>query len=134
MYGPDLMLALCDRGRANSVRHFFYGGAEGVPEQLAARLLARFPGLEVAGTYSPPFRALSLEEQRETATMLNRSGADIVWVGLGTPKQDYWVARYRALLDAPVLIAVGAAFDFHWAGFGKRRPGCSGAGRNGCTV
>ncbi len=113
VYGPDLMLAVCERGQARGYRHFFYGGAEGVAETLAERLRARFPRLLVAGTYCPPFRPLTAAEEREVAAQINASGADIVWVGLGTPKQDYWVARFRPLLTAPVLIAVGAAFDFH---------------------
>ncbi len=113
VYGPDLMLAVCDAGQAAGYRHFFYGGAPGVAEELAERLKARFPSLQIAGVYSPPFRVLSRQEEQETADLINASRPDIVWVGLGTPKQDYWVARYRPLLDAPVLIPVGAAFDFH---------------------
>lgn len=113
VYGPDLMLALCDLGRARGYRHFFYGGASGVAEALAARLSVQFPGLEVAGTYTPPFRPLRAQEEAEIATLINNSRATIVWVGLGTPKQDYWVAHFRPLLEASVLIAVGAAFDFH---------------------
>lgn len=113
VYGPDLLLAVCDRGQARCYRHFFYGGAEGVAETLADRLRARFPQLLVAGTYCPPFRPLTATEERDVAARINASSADIVWVGLGTPKQDYWVARFRPLLTAPVLVAVGAAFDFH---------------------
>lgn len=113
VYGPDVLLAVCERGQALGYRHFFYGGAEGVASALAERLQAKFPAMQVAGVYTPPFRALTPAEERETAELINGSGADIVWVGLGTPKQDYFVARFRPLLDAPVLIAVGAAFDFH---------------------
>lgn len=113
VYGPDLMLALCDLGQARGYRHFFYGGAAGVPELLAQKLRAQYPRIQVAGTYSPPYRALTAAEEQSVAATINGSGADIVWVGLGTPKQDYWVAQFRPLLDAPVLIAVGAAFDFH---------------------
>lgn len=113
VYGPDLMLALCEQGQARGYRHYFYGGAEGVPEQLATRLQSRFPDMIVTGTYSPPFRALTAVEEREVVTMINAARPDIVWVGLGTPKQDRWVERFRPLLEAPVLIAVGAAFDFH---------------------
>lgn len=113
VYGPDVMLALCERGQERGYRHFFYGGAEGVAGALVDRLRARFPAMQVAGTFTPPFRPLTAEEEHNVAAMINASGADIVWVGLGTPKQDYWVARFRPLLQAPVLIAVGAAFDFH---------------------
>lgn len=113
VYGPDVMLAACAQGQNRGYRHFFYGGAEGVAEQLVARLRARFPALQVAGIYTPPFRPLTPEEEQEVAALINASQADIVWVGLGTPKQDYWVARFRPLLEAPVLLAVGAAFDFH---------------------
>lgn len=113
VYGPDLMLALCEKGQDVPYRHFFYGGAPGVPDTLASSLHRRFPRLQIAGAYSPPFRALTGDEEQDIAAMINASKPDIVWVGLGTPKQDYWVARFRALLKAPVLIAVGAAFDFH---------------------
>jgi N-acetylglucosaminyldiphosphoundecaprenol N-acetyl-beta-D-mannosaminyltransferase len=113
VYGPDLMLALCEVGQDIPYRHFFYGGASGVAELLSNNLRTRYPRLQVAGVYSPPFRALTPDEEREIAMIINASNADIVWVGLGTPKQDYWVARFRPFLEAPVLIAVGAAFDFH---------------------
>ncbi|MEI7770042.1 MAG: WecB/TagA/CpsF family glycosyltransferase [Chloroflexales bacterium] len=113
VYGPDVMLATCDRGQASGQRHYFYGGAPGVAERLAERMRSRFPQLQVAGTYTPPFRPLTAAEEQAVAAQINASGPDIVWVGLGTPKQDYWVARFRPLLNAPVLIAVGAAFDFH---------------------
>lgn len=113
VYGPDLMLAICERGLASCCRHYFYGGAPGVADELARRLRQRLPGLLVVGVESPPFRALTAEEQKATAARIDASRADVVWVGLGTPKQDYWVGRFRPLLQAPVLIAVGAAFDFH---------------------
>jgi len=113
VYGPDLMLLVCEQGHKLGWRHFFYGGAEGVPALLAEKLKVRFPDLQVAGCYSPPFRSLTGVEEAEIAQMINISKTDIVWVGLGTPKQDYWVAQFRPLLDVPVLIAVGAAFDFH---------------------
>jgi N-acetylglucosaminyldiphosphoundecaprenol N-acetyl-beta-D-mannosaminyltransferase len=113
VYGPDLMLALCEYGQERGYRHFFCGGASGVAELLAAKLQARYPQMHVAGVFSPPFHTLSPAEEQSVADMINASDADIVWVGLGTPKQDYWVARFRQLLEAPALIAVGAAFDFH---------------------
>lgn len=113
VYGPDLMLALCERGEALGLRHYFYGGGEGVNERLAQRLRERFPRLIVAGMHSPPFRELSTDEERRIADDINAARPDVVWVGLGTPKQDFWIARNRPLLEAPVLIPVGAAFDFH---------------------
>jgi len=112
VYGPDLMLALCERSVAKGYRHFFYGGAEGVPEQLASVLQKRFPGLQVAGTFSPPFRPLTPEEKKQVVQRINEAAPDIVWVGLSTPKQERWMAEHVGRLTAPVLIGVGAAFDF----------------------
>ena len=109
VYGPDLMLALCER----AVESYFYGGAEGVPELLAQRLTARFPGLRVAGTYSPPFRPLSPAEDIEIVERINAAAPDLVYVGLSTPKQERWMAAHVGLLNAPALLGVGAAFDIH---------------------
>lgn len=113
VYGPDLMLALCRYSVGRGYRHYFYGGAAGVPQLLAEKLQSRFPGLKVAGGYSPPFRPLSEQENAEIIAQINEANPDIVWVGLGTPKQDLWMAAHRDQLTAPVLIGVGAAFDFH---------------------
>ncbi len=113
VYGPDIMLELCRRSVQPGYRHFFYGGAPGVAETLANRLKTEFPGLAVAGTFTPPFRPLTDEELLDVARVINASHPDIVWVGLGTPKQELWSARARNLLHAPLLLAVGAAFDFH---------------------
>lgn len=113
VYGPDVMLALCEQGQSQGYRHFLYGGAPGVPEMLAEQLRSRYPAIQIVGVYSPPFRSLTQNEEQEIALRINATNPDIVWVGLGTPKQDYWVAKFRPLLEAPVLIAVGAAFDFH---------------------
>ena len=113
VYGPDLMLEICSAAVQRGWRMFFYGASEGVPERLAARLSAQFPGLATVGTYSPPFRELSADERIEIAEMINSSGADIVWVGLSTPKQERWMSMMRPELDASVLIGVGAAFDIH---------------------
>jgi len=121
VYGPDLMLAVCAASRAQGFRHFFFGGAEGIPERLSDRLRARFPGLEVVGTVSPPFRPLTEEEDRVLVERINAARPDIVWVGLSTPKQERWMASHRDRLDAPMLIGVGAAFDFH-AGVKKQAP------------
>jgi N-acetylglucosaminyldiphosphoundecaprenol N-acetyl-beta-D-mannosaminyltransferase len=119
--GPDMMPALLDRSRATAARHYFYGGAPGVAERLAARMRAAYPGLTVAGTHSPPFRALSAEEDADDVARINAARPDYVWVGLGAPKQDLWAARQRPHLDAAVVLAVGAAFDFHSGGL-RRAP------------
>jgi N-acetylglucosaminyldiphosphoundecaprenol N-acetyl-beta-D-mannosaminyltransferase len=112
VYGPDLMLALCERSVTGGYRHFFYGGAEGVSEQLAANLQLRFPGLVIAGTYFPPFRPLTPEEDDQVVGMINETSPDVVWVGLGSPKQERWMAAHVGRVEAPTLIGVGAAFDF----------------------
>lgn len=121
VYGPDLMLACCEASVARGYRHFFYGGDTGVPELLAARLQQRFPGLIIAGTWSPPFRELSAAEEQAMIERIGAARPDIVWVGLSTPKQERWMARYVGRLRAPVLIGVGAAFDMH-AGVKKQAP------------
>jgi N-acetylglucosaminyldiphosphoundecaprenol N-acetyl-beta-D-mannosaminyltransferase len=122
VYGPDLMLALCDRGQSAGYRHFFYGGAPGIAERLAGRLKERYPRLIVAGVHSPPFRPAGTVEERDILEAIEAARPDIVWVGLGTPKQDLWVSDHRPRLKAPVLIAIGAAFDFH-AGVLRQAPG-----------
>jgi N-acetylglucosaminyldiphosphoundecaprenol N-acetyl-beta-D-mannosaminyltransferase len=113
VYGPDLMLETCDESLNRGWSHFFYGGGPGVVEDLIARLVDRCPGLQIAGTFTPPYRELTEEETAEVVELINRSGADIVWVGLSTPKQERWMARFRRYLNAPVLVGVGAAFDIH---------------------
>jgi N-acetylglucosaminyldiphosphoundecaprenol N-acetyl-beta-D-mannosaminyltransferase len=113
VYGPDLMLAVCDAGRPAGLRHYFCGGAPGVAAEMGARLSARFPGLQVAGTFTPPFRDLNAEELALLKSAVARSRADIVWVGLGTPKQERFMAGPGRELDAALLVGVGAAFDFH---------------------
>jgi N-acetylglucosaminyldiphosphoundecaprenol N-acetyl-beta-D-mannosaminyltransferase len=121
VYGPDVMLELCRRSLRSGYRHFFYGGAPGVAETLAARLQKRFPGLSIAGTYSPPFRPLSESELAENIRLINDSRADVVWVGLGAPKQELWITKTRGRLRAPLVLGVGAAFDFH-AGTVRQAP------------
>jgi N-acetylglucosaminyldiphosphoundecaprenol N-acetyl-beta-D-mannosaminyltransferase len=113
VYGPDLMLALCEASVEHGFRHFLLGGAEGVPEKLADNLQGCFPGLVIAGTYSPPFRSLTPQEDAQIVDMLRQARADVIWVGLGTPKQERWMAAHHDLLPGAVLIGVGAAFDFH---------------------
>lgn len=111
--GPDLMLELCARSSVTGWRHYFYGGAEGVAETLASELQRRYPGLEVAGTACPPFRELSQDERQAALDHIQQSKADIVWVGLGCPKQDAWMFENARKLEGVVSIGVGAAFDFH---------------------
>ena len=111
VYGPDLMLAFCEQTAGRGYRHFFYGGEPGVPQRLAESLKQRFPAMEVCGTFSPPFRPLDPEEDQEIATMIRRAAPDVLWVGLGTPKQERWMCERRGKLNVPVLVSVGAAFD-----------------------
>jgi N-acetylglucosaminyldiphosphoundecaprenol N-acetyl-beta-D-mannosaminyltransferase len=112
VYGPDLMLAVCQRSLEVGWRHYFYGGAPGVAGDLAVALQARFPGLQVAGGYSPPFGPLSVDEDRAISAQIAASQADIVWVGLGAPRQELWMSEHCGRVGAPVLVGVGAAFDF----------------------
>ena len=112
VYGPDLMLAICEGGLAKGYRHFLYGGAPSVADELASHLRARFPDLQIVGTLSPPFGLPTPEEDSQATAAINGSQPDIVWVGLSTPKQERWMAEHMGRLEAPVLIGVGAAFDF----------------------
>jgi len=121
VYGPDLMLSVFDAGSAKGLRHFLYGATAETLEQLQARLLAKFPQAQIVGSYAPPFRKLSTQEEADIADKLNRSGADIIWVGLSSPKQELWMAHMRDRLEASMLIGVGAAFDFH-AGLKRQAP------------
>ena len=113
VYGPELMATFCEQTAIKGYRHFFYGGAPGVAEDLASRFVSRFSGVVVAGTYSPPFRTLTPEEDCEIIHAIEGAQADIVWVGLSTPKQERWMFEHRDQLNVPVLVGVGAAFDFH---------------------
>lgn len=113
VYGPDVTLALCER-TANDpgITHYFFGGLPGVPELLVAELQRRYPGIQIAGAYSPPVEEVGSAPNPEMVELLNAAKPSIIWVGLGSPKQDLWMHVYRPALDAPLLIAVGAAFDF----------------------
>jgi N-acetylglucosaminyldiphosphoundecaprenol N-acetyl-beta-D-mannosaminyltransferase len=113
VYGPDLMLELCRRSVELGWRSFFYGGKPGVAERLAASLMERFPGFQVAGTHVPPFRDLTQAEDSQVIDRINQAGADLLWVGLSTPKQERWMAAHRGLINTPVMIGVGAAFDIN---------------------
>lgn len=113
VYGPDLMLAVCDAGRGAGLTHYFFGGQPGVAEQLRDRLTARFPGLQVVGTFTPPFRELTAAEFAQLQADVTEKKPDLIWVGLSTPKQERFMASAWERLDAGLLIGVGAAFDFH---------------------
>ncbi|HXV64070.1 MAG TPA: WecB/TagA/CpsF family glycosyltransferase [Vicinamibacteria bacterium] len=119
--GPEFLPAVCEHSVNRRYRHYFYGGKDGVADLLRDGLTRRFPGLEVVGTFSPPFRALTEEEDQRIVATLNEANPDIVWVGLSTPKQERWMAAHADRLQAPVLIGVGAAFDFN-AGLLRRAP------------
>lgn len=112
VYGPDLLQTACSAGLDAGWRHFFLGGSPLVNEELIARLSDQYPGLQVAGSAAPPFGAWSVDETRTIVTMINQAKADIVWVALGSPRQELWMAEQRDELNAPLLIGVGAAFDF----------------------
>lgn len=113
VYGPDLMLETFRQAAGTGVRHFLYGGAPGVADRLSEGLLARFPGTVVTGARCPPFRELSDAELDEDAARFDAARTDIVWVGLGTPRQERRAAALAPRTQAKVLVTVGAAFDFH---------------------
>lgn len=121
IYGPDLMLELCRFGVSRGYRHFFCGGKPGVAEELREKLVARIPGLQVVGTYSPPFRELTDSEEAALAGEIALAKPNVFWVGLGSPKQERFLARYSGLFEANLMVGVGAAFDFH-AGAVKEAP------------
>jgi N-acetylglucosaminyldiphosphoundecaprenol N-acetyl-beta-D-mannosaminyltransferase len=121
VYGPDLMLALCGHSLSRRYRHFFLGGAPRVSDLLVGRLRELFPGLETVGSYSPPYRSLTQQEDEHVVNTINQAAPDIVWVGLGCPKQEQWMYEHVKRLRPCVLIGVGAAFDFH-AGVKRQAP------------
>jgi len=113
VYGPDLMLAVCERAAERGWGCFLYGATDDVLDRLGTNLTDRFPGLRIVGTHSPPFRPLTTEESDAVVEQINDSGAQIVWVGLSTPKQERWMASNVGRLNAAALVGVGAAFDIH---------------------
>lgn len=113
VYGPDLMLEVCAWSEKSGCKHFFYGGAEGVAELLADKLKAKFPKLQVVGTYTPPFRPLNANEEKALAGQIHQARPDILWVGLSTPKQEKFMVEYLPKLEVTLMVGVGAAFDFH---------------------
>ena len=112
VYGPDLMRQMTAISARHGYRQFYYGGDVGVGEELKETLIKSAPGLQVAGTFCPPFRQMTPEEDRAAVDMINAARPDIVWIGLSTPKQERWMAAHIGRIEAPVLIGVGAAFDF----------------------
>jgi N-acetylglucosaminyldiphosphoundecaprenol N-acetyl-beta-D-mannosaminyltransferase len=114
VYGPDLMALYCARAAIAGTPIYLYGGRDqSALELLQRRLLERFPGLRIVGGHSPPFRPLTPAEEDRAIAEIDGSGAAVVWVGIGQPKQELWMARMRPRLFAPLLVGVGAAFDFH---------------------
>ena len=113
VYGPDLMLEILSHGLARGWKSFLYGGKEGVVDLLRTKLVERFPKVQIVGTHTPPFRELTPEEDDNVLAEIDSSGADIVWVGLSTPKQEKWMADHVGRTRATVMFGVGAAFDFH---------------------
>lgn len=118
--GPDLLDLVCARSLESGLKHYFYGGKEGVAQKLARVLSSKYPGLIIAGYECPPFRALTDEEDAAVVARIKNSGADVVWIGISSPKQDVWMREHYKRLPQ-TLIGVGAAFDFH-SGEVKRAP------------
>jgi N-acetylglucosaminyldiphosphoundecaprenol N-acetyl-beta-D-mannosaminyltransferase len=114
VYGPDLMDHACARAARTGRRMYLYGGRNhGALVQLTRNLRLRHPGLKIVGGYAPPFRELTDAEDEAVIADIGRSGAEVVWVGIGVPKQELWMARMSDRLPGRVLVGVGAAFDFH---------------------
>jgi N-acetylglucosaminyldiphosphoundecaprenol N-acetyl-beta-D-mannosaminyltransferase len=113
VFGPDFMTALCRLSAHRGYRNFFYGGKPGIAERLSVTLQGKFPGLQVVGTFTPPFRDLTLEEERDLLARVRRLRPHILWVGLSTPKQERFMERYVDSLQVPLMVGVGAAFDYH---------------------
>jgi N-acetylglucosaminyldiphosphoundecaprenol N-acetyl-beta-D-mannosaminyltransferase len=111
VYGPDFMLNMCALSVQRGYRHFLYGGRPGIAEELRTELTRRYPGLQIVGTYTPPFRPLNAEEEEDLRAQLAASQADILWCGLSTPKQERFMAVYSGRLPVKLMVGVGAAFD-----------------------
>ena len=111
--GPDLMLEVLGRKEFANRTHFLYGGKEGVADELRERLMRRFPWVQILGTQTPPFRDLTMQEEESLATRIRELKPDMMWVGIGTPKQDRFMMRFLPMLDSTLMFGVGAAFDFH---------------------
>ncbi len=119
--GPELMLRCLDQGRSQEWKHFFLGGKEDTLTDLVSAMQSRFPGVAIVGWHSPPFRPLSAEEDEQMVALINECRPDFLWVGLGAPKQEKWIASHLPKINVPVQVGVGAAFDFH-SGHVRRAP------------
>ncbi len=113
VYGPDLMLLICELAQTKGYTHFLYGGGAGVAQELQRNLETRFPGIKIVGAHTPPFRPLNPAEEADLMRLVNEKQPDIIWVGLSTPKQEKFMAQYAAKFNATLMFGVGAAFDFH---------------------
>jgi N-acetylglucosaminyldiphosphoundecaprenol N-acetyl-beta-D-mannosaminyltransferase len=113
VFGPDFMSAMCRLSLDRGFRHFLYGGRPGVAEKLKQMLEKKFPGLQVVGTYTPPFRDLNDEEEDTLLAQVRDTRPHVLWVGLSTPKQEIFMAQHVDRLQVPLLVGVGAAFDYH---------------------
>ncbi|HEY6400357.1 MAG TPA: WecB/TagA/CpsF family glycosyltransferase, partial [Blastocatellia bacterium] len=113
VYGPDMMLEICRRSVEKGYTHFIFGGNDGVAQELASRLRSRFPGIRIAGAYTPPFRPLNQEEEADLIARVDAARPDLFWVGLSTPKQERFMEAYIDRLNVKIMLGVGAAFDIH---------------------
>jgi len=113
VYGPELFIEFCSETLARNYRHFFYGGAPDVVQALVDNLKERLPGFQVAGYYSPPFRPLTVDEDLRVVEMINTAAPDVLWVGLGCPKQEFWMGMHREQLAVPAIVGIGQAFDIY---------------------
>ena len=111
--GPAFLLKACEYGIKHNWRHFFLGGEDGVAQKIAMNLLKKYPDLEIAGYYTPPFRELNEEEELQIKHEIENNHTDLLWVGLGGPKQEFWMRKHLNTINVPVMLGVGAAFDFH---------------------
>ncbi len=115
VYGPELFDAVCAATAGRGYRHFFFGGTDETLSRLQERLHANYPGMVICGAIAPPFRPLTSEEDRATVAAINAARPDILWVGLGCPKQEFWMHAHRDALELPVMVGVGQAFDLYAA-------------------
>ena len=111
--GPSFLLKVCEYGVSKHWKHFFLGGAEGVAEKLATSLKDTYPGIDIVGYYSPPFRKLTEEDNLYIKNLVEQCNPDFLWVGLGGPKQELWMHENLNKINVPIMLGIGAAFDFH---------------------